>query len=76
MSCFTGYSKMKNNIFNLSDDEIKKYYFEAEKTLDGGVGYYLHVPRTYEEIMDSNFLAKKSVDVANLYYLYFILTMK
>lgn len=30
MSSFVGYFELSNNIFNLSDKEIKKYYFEAE----------------------------------------------
>lgn len=69
MSNFEGYSKLRNNVFNLTDDEIKKYYFEAEKEIDSGngIGYYLHVPRTNKDFMNKNFLAESSLDIVNKY---------
>lgn len=69
MSSFVGYSKLSNNIFNLSDEEIKKYYFEAEKQIDngGGVCYFLHIPKTNSEIFDRNFMKKRVINTVNEY---------
>ena len=69
MSNFTGYSKMSNNIFNLSDDEVKNYYFKAEKEIDkgNGIAYFIHIPRTTEEAIDNNFMKKSTLDVVNEY---------
>ena len=38
MSNFEGYSKLINNIFKLSDEEIFKYYFEAQDQIDDDIG--------------------------------------
>ncbi len=71
MSSFEGYSKLSNNIFNLSDEEIKKYYFEAEKQIDNGNGvcYFRHVPKTTLEILDYDFLGKSIINDVNEYLL-------
>lgn len=67
MSRFTGSFNLPNNIFNLSDDEIRKYYFEAEKLVDGGngIGYFLHRPKKIEDIFDRDFMAKNILDIVN-----------
>lgn len=69
MSDFTGCSKMPNNIFNLSDDQIENYYFEAEKEIDkgNGIAYFMHIPRTTKEVLDNNFKNKSILDVVNRY---------
>ena len=71
MSDFKGYSKLKNNIFNLTDEEIARYYFEAEKQIDNGIGiaHFLHFPKTTDEHLDSNFKAKNVVNTVNVYLL-------
>ena len=71
MSSFVGYSKLSNNIFNLSDEEIKKYYFETEKQIDNGNGisYFLHIPKTTSEILDINFMGKSVINTVNEYLL-------
>lgn len=52
MSDFTGISKLKENVFNLTDEEIKKIYFDLE-TENGkySCGYILHIPKTYSDKM-------------------------
>ena len=69
MSDFKDYHKMKNNIYNLTDDVIKKLYFEATKLIDGGngVGYYLHLPITTEDHLNNNYLAESCVNIVNEY---------
>lgn len=70
MSNFEGSSKLSNNIFNLTDGEIKKYYFEAEKEIDNGISYFLHIPRTNKDFMNKNFLAESSLEIVNKYILF------
>jgi hypothetical protein len=68
MSSFSGYSNSINNIFGLSDEKIKEYYFLAEKD-DKRVElqYFIHRPKTMEELNNPNFLMDSCVQTVNEY---------
>lgn len=65
MSNFEGCTSMPNNIYNLSDEDISKYYLEAENHLTRGYGYILHIPRTAKDERDPDFLKKNTLNIVN-----------
>lgn len=67
MSTFKGYSKMINNYFSLTDDEIRRYYFEDQKTQYDCIVNVTHIPGTTEDAINPNFLAECTLDVVNKY---------
>ena len=67
MSSFTGYSKSVHNVFGLTDEQIKKYYFMAEKEHCGDIGYCLHIPRTNEDHNNPFFHRDSVVKMTNKY---------
>ena len=70
MSDFTGSSKLRNNFLGLTDEEIKLYYFKAEKEIVGNeIGHLVHIRRSVADLTNSNFLAECCVDVVNEYLL-------
>lgn len=63
---FVGYCNSVNNIFKLSDEEIKLVYFKAERE-NLGDGYYQHIPVTNEDQMNPNFLVDSVLSIVNTY---------
>ncbi len=71
MSDCLNYSQSPNNIYKLSDEQISKYYDLVEKQILGPYrcGYVVHIPLTFEDRYNPNFLRDTIVSYASSYYL-------
>lgn len=67
MSSFAGYSESVHNVFGLTDEQIKKYYFMAEKEDCGEFGYWQHIPMTNEDHNNPFFHRDTVVKLTNAY---------
>jgi hypothetical protein len=70
MSSFSGYSKSKNNIYGFTDEELYELYKASENKIgnSNGICYYLHIPKTTEEVLNRDFKMDSCVNIANEYF--------
>jgi len=63
------YSESKDNKFNFTNDEIKLLYDNYRSRMLGETrGYIMHIAKTTEEALDSEFLMNSIVRCANKEY--------
>ena len=61
------YSKSKNNVYNLTNEQINKLYELYTKIIvdPNGIGYLLHQPRTNYDLNNKDFFEDSVVNCAN-----------